>query len=169
MDLINIDNYLRLDLVDMVLVLISTGLIVLIAKKYFWNIAQDYLEKRKQFIQSQLDDAVSKNQESEKFNLEAKNELASLKAQSNEMLSAAQENAKKEAALIISDAKEMATSIKEKAQSDIEKDKRQAMEQMKEEMSEIALLAASKVVEKELNDDLHRKYVKEFIEKAGEA
>ncbi len=168
MEIINIDNYLRIDLVDMVMVLISTALIVIIAKKYFWNIVKEYLEKRNQFIQSQLAEAVTKNEEGEKFKAEAEEELKALKAQSKEMLSATQENAKKEAAAIVNDAKEAAASIKERAQSDIEKEKRQVMSQIKDEMSEIALLAASKVVDKELDDELHRKYVQEFIDKAGE-
>ena len=36
--MINIENYLRLNIVDALLVLISTFLIVLIARKYFWDI-----------------------------------------------------------------------------------------------------------------------------------
>ncbi len=34
---INIENYLRLNFIDMILVLISTVLICLIAKKFFWR------------------------------------------------------------------------------------------------------------------------------------
>lgn len=165
---ININNYLRINLVDMTMILISTALIVLIVKKFFWNIVKEYLEKRSAFIQSQLDEASTKNAESEKLQRQAQEELTSLKSQAKVILNTAEENAKKEAESIVNDAKTSATMIKTKAQSDIEQERRQVMQQMKEEMSEIALLAASKVVEKELNDDLHRKYVQEFIDEAGD-
>lgn len=167
MDL-NIYNYLRINLVDMVMILISTTLIVLIAKKFFWNIIQDYLEKRKAYIQSQLDEAALNNQESERLKTAAEQELNTLKSEAKEILSTAQQNAKKEAELIVAEAKDSAALIKNKAQNDIEQEKRQVMKQIKEEMSEIALMAASKVVEKELDDELHRKYVQEFINEAGD-
>lgn len=167
MDL-NIYNYLRINLVDMVMILISTALIVLIAKKFFWNIVQDYLEKRRAYIQSQLDEAALNNQESERLKSEAEKELDTLKNQAKGILSTAQENAKKEAELIVAEAKDSATQIKTKAQNDIEQEKRQVMKQMKEEMSEIALMAASKVVEKELDDELHRKAIQQFIDEAGD-
>ncbi len=165
---INIYNYLRINLVDMVMILISTALIVLIAKKYFWNIVQEYLEKRRAFIQSELDEAAANQEESAQLKKEAAEQLDALKAKSREILSTAEENAKKEAGMIVEEAKRSAAAIKIKAQNDLEQEKRQAMKQMKEEMSDIALLAASKVVEKELDDELHRKYVQEFIEEAGE-
>ena len=37
MDAFTIENYLRISLTDVILVMISTILIVLIAKKFFWS------------------------------------------------------------------------------------------------------------------------------------
>ena len=44
-NMINIDDYLRINLYDAVLVLISTLLIVLIVKKFFWNYGPSILNK----------------------------------------------------------------------------------------------------------------------------
>ena len=60
MDLINIDDYLRINVYDAILVLISTILIVLIVKKFFWNYVREYFDKRTAFIQSQLDETANK-------------------------------------------------------------------------------------------------------------
>lgn len=166
--MISIENYLRINVVDMVMVLCSTLLIVLIAKKFFWNVLQDYLAKREQFIQSQIDEATTRNAESEKMKEEAAEALKNVHSQAESIIESAKEAANKESKEIISHANKEATLLKEKALRDIEQEKAEAMASMKEEISEIALLAAKKLVEKEVDDDLHRKYVKEFIDEVGE-
>ncbi|MCF0114185.1 MAG: F0F1 ATP synthase subunit B [Erysipelotrichaceae bacterium] len=166
--MISIENYLRINVVDMIMVLTSTLLIVFIAKKFFWNVLEDYLAKREQFIQSQIDEAVTRNSESEKMKEEASQALANVHAQAESILESAKEAASKESKEIIARANSEASLLKEKALREIEQEKNEAMASMKEEISDIALLAAKKLVEKEVDDDLHRKYVKDFINEVGE-
>ena len=75
-NMINIDDYLRINLYDAVLVLISTLLIVLIVKKFFWNYVRQYLEQRQAFIQSQLDESKANLQESEKLKTQYEEKMA---------------------------------------------------------------------------------------------
>ena len=134
---INITNYLRINPVDMILVLISTALIVLIAKKYFWNIAKNYLDQRQAIIAEELKDAAAKKEESEQLQKEASDMMEDLRKRSKEILSEAETSAKKEAAAIVSSARETAEAIRLKNQQELEQEKRRTMNQMKEEMSDI--------------------------------
>ncbi len=84
--MINIDNYLRLDLVDVTLVLISTFLMVMFAKKYFWKYVQEYLEKREALIQKELDDASNRDIESKKLLDEARQKIYDVQEQANEIM-----------------------------------------------------------------------------------
>lgn len=168
MDLINIDDYLRINLYDAVLVLISTFLIVFIVKKYFWNYVQAYLEKRQAIIQEQLDESANKLKESEALKAQYEEKMAGAKEEAKGIISLAKENAKKEADDIVAKAKDSAEAMKEKAMLEIEHEKSKVEKQIKEEISEVAFLAASKVVKKELDEATHRKYVEDFIEQAGE-
>lgn len=161
---IEILNYLRLNVVDVVLVLISTVLIVVIAKKFFWNYAKDYLDGRQQFVTNQLEETSMKLQESTTINKQAKDELLSVRRQANDIIDQAKQAATQEAKEIKKSSMESAASIKEKALSDIRQQKIKAIEEMKDEMGEIALLTASKIVKRELDDDTQKAYVKEFIE-----
>ncbi len=165
---INIYNYLRINPVDMIMVLISTTLIVLIAKKYFWNILQDYLAKRQAYIQSQLDAAKQGHEESEELKLQAKKQLDELRSQSAAMLETAREQADEEARTIVAKAKDSAAALKAKAERDIQQEKREMVSQMKKEMSDIAFEAARKVVEKEIDEKVHKQYVQDFIDEAGD-
>ena len=56
----------------------------------------------------------------------------------------------------------------EKAQRDIEREKMMAEKDIKKEITEVAFLAAEKIVGKELNDEEQKKYIDDFINNAGE-
>ncbi|MDF9825721.1 F-type H+-transporting ATPase subunit b [Breznakia sp. PF5-3] len=165
---INIDNYLRIDLMDMGLVLISTFLIVVIARKFFWKYAKEYLDGRQQHIQEELDTSTKNLQESEILKVQYEEKLAGARDEANEIVSGAKKKASQEAGEIVAEARNNAQIMKEKAFHDIEREKANVKEQIKEEISEVAFLAAKKVVEKELDDDVHKKYVKDFIDQAKE-
>lgn len=168
MDIINIDNYLRLDVQDAVMVLISTILIILFVKKFFWNYVQEYLDARQAHIQNELDESAAKLKESEALKMQYEEKMANVKSEAKEIIAIAKENASKEAQTIVSKAKDNAEAMKEKATLDIENEKAKVKEQIKEEISEVAFLAAAKVVGKELDEQTHKKYVEDFIEQAGE-
>lgn len=55
----NIDNYLRISLTDVVLVCISTFLIVMFAKKFFWEKLLTLIQKRQDLIQENIDSSVA--------------------------------------------------------------------------------------------------------------
>lgn len=167
-NMINIDDYLRINLYDAVLVLISTLLIVLIVKKFFWNYVRQYLEQRQAFIQSQLDESKANLQESEKLKTQYEEKMANAKQEALDLISAAKNTASREAGEIVSKAHDDAHAIKEKAEMEIEHEKAKVREQLKEEISEVAFLAARKIVEKELDESTHKKYVEDFIDEAGE-
>lgn len=166
---INIDNYLRLNIQDAVMVLISTILIILFVKKFFWNYVREYLDARQAHIQSELDESAAKLKESEALKEQYEEKMANAKTEAKEIIAIAKENASKEAGNIVSKAKSNASAIKEKAALDIENEKAKVKEQIKEEISEVAFLAAAKVVEKELDEKTHKKYVDDFIEQAEKA
>ena len=57
--------------------------------------------------------------------------------------------------------------IKERAKEDIERDKRNAEKEMKDAISSVALEAAKKLVSKEMDEETQKKYIDDFIDKAG--
>lgn len=167
-NVVNIDNYLRIDIQDAIMVIISTVLIVLIAKKFFWKYAKDYLDARSAHIQGELDASAAKLQESESLKMMYEEKMANAKGEAAEVVADAKARASKEANGIVEKAKENAEAMKQKANLDIENEKAKVKERIKEEISEVAFLAASKVVGKELDESIHKKYVEDFIDEAGE-
>ena len=65
-------------------------------------------------------------------------------------------------------AKNEAAGIISKANEDIEREKKRAVNQIKDEISEIAIAVAEKVVEKEITTKDNDRLIEEFIENVGE-
>lgn len=164
---INIDNYLRINLVDMGMVLISTFLIVLIVKRYFWKYVKQYLDARQLHIQTELATTSQNLHQSEELKAQYAEQMKHARSDADSIILDAKQKASREAEAIIIHAEEHAQTVKAKAFQDIEYEKAKVKEQMKEEISEVAFLAAKKVVAKELDEDVHKKYVKDFIDQAG--
>ena len=93
---INIENYLRLNFTDMLLILISTLLICIIAKKYFWQYALNYLDSRKKLIQDELDNAKQSELEGEQYKQKYAEQLKNAKNEANAIMDKARTDAKAE-------------------------------------------------------------------------
>ena len=70
---------------------------------------------------------------------------------------------------IVNDAKKEAAHLKQKAEQDIEQEKRKAYSELMGEISGMAADIAGRMVEREINPEDHRELVEEFIKSAGEA
>lgn len=165
--MIDISNYLRLNLTDMVLVLISTLIICLLAKKYFWQNVLNYLDNRKQIIQNELDAASHAQAEGEAYKLQYAEQLKGAKDEAKSIIDEARTLAKAEGNEIVNKARHEAQLQVEKATRDIEQEKLKAEADIKKEITEVAFMAAGKILEKEIDKTSQQKYVDDFIERKG--
>ena len=70
---------------------------------------------------------------------------------------------------IVSDAREQASQLKRRAETEIEMERRRAFDEVKGELSGIALDIAQQVIEREVSEKDHEAFINEFIENVGEA
>ncbi len=165
--MIDISNYLRLNPTDMILVLISTLIICLLAKKYFWQNVLNYFDNRKKIIQDELDAAKAAQAEGEAYKQQYAQQLKGAREEARGIIEEARTAAKSEGNEIVNKAKQEAKLQVEKAQRDIAQEKLKAEEEIKKEITEVAFMAASKILEKEIDEESQQKYVEDFIERKG--
>ncbi|MEF2783075.1 MAG: F0F1 ATP synthase subunit B [Clostridium sp.] len=164
----DINAYLRLNPMDMIMVCISTLIIVLVAKHFFWDKVQAYLDARESAIQADIDAGVKSRAEAETYKKQYEAQMASAKGEAHEILESAKANALLEKREILAAARDEADALKEKARKDIEREKVQARSEMKDAIVEVAFEAAKQIVNKELDETAHKQYVDDFIEHAGD-
>jgi F-type H+-transporting ATPase subunit b len=165
---LNIDNYLRINLTDMIMVLISTFLIILFAKKYFWDKIVAFVKKRQDLIQQNIDSSEALKAEAQAQKDKYDEQMRGAGKEAHAILAMARNDADEERERILAQAQNEAARLKEQAQEEIERDKRQAQKDMKAAISDVAMEAAKKLVDKEMDEKTQRKFVDDFIQQAGD-
>lgn len=100
----NIDNYLRISLTDVVLVCISTFLIVMFAKKFFWEKLLTLIQKRQDLIQENIDSSVAIKKQAEDVKEQYDEKLRNVSQEAHTILVSARAHADQEKQQIIKEA-----------------------------------------------------------------
>lgn len=137
-------------------------------KKFLFKPVKKMIDDRQQEIDGMYADAEAKNAEAELLRSDYAAKLDSAKEESAALISDAKLSAQQTSDEIIRSAKDEATAIKQKAMQDIALEKKKALNEVKDDISDIAIQIAEKVVEKELKADEQSVLIEEFIEKIGD-
>ena len=143
--------------------LTATFILVLILSKFLVKPVRNYMAARQAYIQSNLDEAATKNSEADIKLADANAQIKDAKVTSKQMVENAKVTALNEKDRIIEETKQEVASMKEKARKDIENERIQMKEELTKEVIDVALLAASKVVEREVSEKDNKKIIDEFI------
>ena len=87
------------------------------------------------------------------------------KEEADNIIKTASARAEKLGDEIVSEAKAKAADTVKKAEADIECEKKKALNELKNEISDISVQIAENVVEREINDEDHRELIDSFIDK----
>ena len=165
----NIDNYLRINLQDMIMVLVSTALIILFAKHFFWDKIIDLIQRRQALIQENVDSSFAIKAEAEEMKNQYNEKMKHAGQDAHVIIETARNSANEQKKAILAQAESEASRLKEKAQEDIDRDRLKAQEEMKSAISDVAIEAAKKLVDKEMDEGTQRKFVDDFIAEVGDS
>lgn len=140
-----------------------------IIKKFFLDKVMKVLDDRRKAADQEISQAKEAKDEAMAIKETYEENMRQAKAEANEILNHAQKTAAARSEEIIGEAQAQAVRIKEKASADIAQEKKNALNQVKDEISGIAMAIAEKVVERQLNEDDHEKLVNQFIDNLGDA
>ena len=122
-------------------------------KHFLFKPVQQILAKRKEEIEASYTEAEKAEGDAQAMKEEYETRLAS---------------AKEEAAEIVKSATARAA-LKSKADAEIESERRKAAGELKNDISELALDIAGRVVEKEIDPETHKELIDDFISRVGDA
>lgn len=89
--------------------------------------------------------------------------LANIEAEAREHITKAIRQAQEDAAAIMAKATEDASEQRERALADIDQERKKSLAMIRSEMSHLAVLAASRILEREINPEVHRSLIDDFI------
>lgn len=143
--------------------LIVFGALVFILGKFAWGPILGAVEAREKGIQAALDEAAARNAEASRLLQEHKEQLADARRQASDLISegkAAGEAVRKE---IEEKARSEGQAIVERARQEIERERDQAIEALRRESVELALAAASRLLQEKLDQESDRQLVERYL------
>ncbi len=151
-----------------ILSLLNLLVLFLFIRHFLFGRINKVLEDRQHEVSKAFEDAEAATEKARQLEDEYSLKISTAKEESAEIVKNATQKALTRSDEIIFQAKNEATSILAKANTDIEREKKRALNQMKDEISDIAFMVASKVVEKEIDNKENDKLIEDFINSVGE-
>ncbi|MDO4619527.1 MAG: F0F1 ATP synthase subunit B [Lachnospiraceae bacterium] len=138
-------------------------------KRFLFKPVNAMLEKRKAAADAQIQDAAKAKEEALALKSEYEQSMQEARSKANEIVNNAQRTAALKSEEMLKEASQQAVAIKAKAESDIEQEKRKAINEVKNEIGGMAVEIAGKVIEREVSEEDHAKLIDQFIANVGEA
>ena len=148
--------------------LLNFALQLFLFKRFLFEPVKKILEKRQQEVNTVYADAEQANIAAQEAKKSYESHLANARIEAEEITNKAVASAKLQSEQIISEAKTESDKLRTKATADIELERQRAMSEAKNEISKIAVEIASKLVEKEIDENTHSALIDSFIDEIGE-
>ena len=139
-----------------------------LVKVFFLDKIKAIIDARREAADKEITDARTAKEEAMVIKATYEQNMLESKAEAEKILQSAQQTAAKRGEQIISDAQKTAVAMKQRAEVEIAQEKRRVLNETKDEISEIAMAIAGKVVGRELTASDHAQMVDSFIDKLGD-
>lgn len=152
-----------------VFTLINTLIIFILFKFFLFKPVGKILDKRNEMAAAEIAEAKRAKESAAKTEQEYIEKLAKAKEEAADIMKQATLRAQKREEEIVNEANQKAAEIKARAEENIERDKQRAVNDIKNEISDIVIMAASKVVEKEISAKDNEAIIADFLQNVGTA
>ena len=148
--------------------LINLLIIYRILKKFLVKPVQKVMNERQAQVDRIYGDANQSKAQAEQMKQEYEQKLASAREEADGLVKNAVQTAQKRSDQMVSEASAQASRIKQKADEEIAQQKKKMLQDVRDEISDLAVEIASKVVEREISPRDYDGFVDEFIRNVGE-
>ncbi|MDO4615973.1 MAG: F0F1 ATP synthase subunit B [Lachnospiraceae bacterium] len=136
-------------------------------KKFLLTPVRNILKKRQEMTDAKIQEAEQAKTEAHAIKAEYEQNMLAAKEKANEILASAQKTADNQAEVILQEANQQAAQLKAKAEREIAQEKKKAVNELKNEIGDIAVEIAGKVIDREVKESDHEKLIDDFILNIG--
>ena len=144
-------------------------ILILILKHYLFNKVNSVIENRNNEVKETIDNAEARKLEAMNLKDSFEKQIAGLEAKGRDIVKDAKTKADAQAQDILHEAEAKATLLLKQAETEIERLKRKAIDDMKSEIGELAIMAAEKILEKQLDHQEQQAVIGKIIDEAENA
>ncbi|MBD3276080.1 MAG: F0F1 ATP synthase subunit B [Candidatus Marinimicrobia bacterium] len=147
--------------------IITFVLLIVLLRKTAWKPILAVIDEREKTIQESLEQAEKAQQEAEQKMQEYQEKLAEARREAREIINEGKDSAEKIKAEIIEEAETQKKKMIDDARDQISAERDQAMRDIKDSVSDIAISAASKILQKQVSADAHMDIIERSMQDFG--
>jgi F-type H+-transporting ATPase subunit b len=141
-------------------------LLMAVLAKFAFPPILGYAEAREKRIQASLDDAKRQRAEAESLLEQQRKELSTARLEAQQLIAEAKQLGERARQEVLVRARGEQEEIVTRAKDEIEREREKALESVRREAVDLAIAAASKLLEKRLSGDEDRRLVTEYLSRA---
>jgi F-type H+-transporting ATPase subunit b len=142
---------------------VTFGLLLFLLKKFAWKPLLSGLEGRESRIKNDLQDAENARREAEKTLEQHRALMQDAELEARRVIEDAKKMAEKMRVDILAQAEEQARQLASQAKAEIQREKDTALLQLRAEIADLAIGAASRILGEQLDEEKNRRIVDAFI------
>ena len=141
---------------------------IFLFKKFLFKPVQNILEKRRQEVGELYSQAEDANSSAQQDKAVYEEKLRQAEDEAAGIVKAATERANRRSDEILDEASQKASAMLKKADKDIAREREKAVNEIKNDISDMAVEIAGKIVEREINPKDHERLIASFIDHMGD-
>ncbi|NLK07916.1 MAG: F0F1 ATP synthase subunit B [Firmicutes bacterium] len=149
--------------------IVNLLILYLLMKRYLFKPVMGFIEKRREHTEGLLKDADESFSRAKALQADAEQDLNEARRQAQAALEQAIEHGKTIAKELTDQARQEEKNRLERAQKEIEEAKVRAIDEMREEVANLSVQIAGKIVEQKLDEDAHMHLIDEALQRMDDA
>ena len=156
-------------IIQIVAQIVSVSVLAFFMGKLLYRPVRDFMARRSERIQNQLNDAESEVAKANQLKLEYEQKVEAINRERDEILENARKLAAESSRRMLEEAKAEADAVKERAQANVKLEFERAQDDMKRAIVEVAAVMAAKFMRKAIDSDAHNMLFEEAMQEMEEA
>lgn len=141
--------------------------LLLVLKKYAFGPVMNMMEKREKHVADQIASAEKNREEAEKYLAEQREAIQGARNEAMEIVDNAKKMSDQQAKDTLEKAKKESERMKQTALAEINTEKERAVAALREQVATLSVLVASKVIEKELDEQEQERLIQDTLQEVG--
>lgn len=162
------EAFVGVNFFTMIFAWINLLILYLFLKKLLFNPVKNMIDSRQKEIDDMYSEAEDAKASAKELKSEYEEKISHAEDESEEILRSAVRRAQLREEEILKEANEKADRVRERAEEQIELEKKRAINDVKDEVSDMALSIAAAVIERDVNGNDHEKLIDDFINNLGD-
>jgi F-type H+-transporting ATPase subunit b len=161
------DNLLNLSWQVILAQMMAFAILVWVLGKFLFRPIQGILVARQDEVRGTLEQVAADRRAMEQSRQEYEQRLATIEAEARDKIQGALKEAQALKDEVIATAQTEADRIVRRGEEEIRREKQKALVELREEVADMAVMAAGKILGSAIDDQRHRALIQDFVSKVG--